>query len=145
MAVSASRKSFPSHQYHYQFAHGQLTLYVLSHAVHNGLTSQPVCQNYTHGEKVAFGLLTQLVFEGRPQEEVETILKFCTSVGLPVTLQEIGVDATDSKAVREIAERATAPGETSHLGPFKVDADSMADAIRAADIRGTLYKQGKAT
>jgi len=117
----------------------------IAHAVHNGLTSQPECSDYTHGEKVAFGLLTQLILEGRPQKEVETVLEFCSNVGLPITLKEIGVNAADAKAIQEIAERATAPGETSHNGPFEVNAENVADAIRAADRRGTLYHQGKAT
>ena len=118
----------------------------IAHAVHNGLTSQPQCAEYTHGEKVAFGLLTQLVCEGRPQEEIQAILKFCrSSVGLPITLAAVGVDAKDDKAVMEIAERATAPGETSHNGPVDVTAKVVAHAIRAADRCGSLFEQGKAT
>lgn len=117
----------------------------IAHAVHNGLTTQPESINYTHGEKVAFGLLTQLVCEGRPQAEIQIILKFCSSVGLPITLAAVGVDATDDKAIQEIAERATAPGETSHNGPVDVTAEIVAHAIRAADRCGSLYEQGKAT
>eukprot|EP01083_Nonionella_stella_P037785 102990_1 len=117
----------------------------IAHAVHNGLTTQPMSINYTHGEKVAFGLLTQLICEGRPQKEIQIILKFCSDVGLPITLEAVGVDATDGKAVVEIAERATVPGETSHNGPMKVTAEIVAHAIRAADRCGSLYEQGKAT
>lgn len=117
----------------------------IAHAVHNGLTTQPECINYTHGEKVSFGLITQLVCEGRPQKEIRTVLDFCSSVGLPITLKDVGVDASNEKAIREISERATAPGETSHNGPCKVNAEIIAHAIRAADRRGTLYKEGKAT
>jgi hypothetical protein len=49
----------------------------VAHSVHNGLTSQPNHTQYTHGEKVSFGIFTQLVLEGRPQEEIKTILHFC--------------------------------------------------------------------
>ena len=35
-----------------------------AHAVHNGLTVAPGTHHYLHGEKVAFGLLVQLVLEG---------------------------------------------------------------------------------
>jgi glycerol dehydrogenase len=123
----------------------------VAHSVHNGLTSQAVCSNYTHGEKVAFGLLTQLILEGRPNEEVERILDYCKKVGLPITLKEVGI-ATDSNkegdlnaVIAEIAERAVAPGESSHNEPFEVTAEMMADSIRAADRRGTLYHLGKST
>ena len=37
-----------------------------AHAVHNGLTTAPATHAYLHGEKVAFGLMTQLVLEGKP-------------------------------------------------------------------------------
>ena len=35
-----------------------------AHAVHNGLTAAPETHPFFHGEKVAFGLLVQLVLEG---------------------------------------------------------------------------------
>ena len=117
----------------------------IAHAVHNGLTTQPKSSQYTHGEKVAFGLLTQLIAEGRPQTELQIVLKFCSDVGLPITLAGVGVDAGDDEAIKEIAQRATVPGETSHNGPVKVDAKVIAHAIRAADRCGSLFEQGKAT
>ena len=36
-----------------------------AHAIHNGLTTAKATHAYLHGEKVAFGLLTQLVLEGQ--------------------------------------------------------------------------------
>jgi glycerol dehydrogenase len=115
------------------------TSYALSN--HNGLTSQPATGAYTHGEKVAFGLITQLVLEGRPKEELDQVLEFCVTVGLPVTLGSVGVDADNNQAIKEIAERALAPGESSHKEPCEVTVDMMMDALRAADHAGTLLKQ----
>lgn len=90
-------------------------------------------------------MVTQLVAEGRPQAEFQTVLKFCSDVGLPITLAGVGVDASDDAVIQVIAERATEPGETSHNSPVKVDASVIAHAIRAADRCGSLYQQGKAT
>ncbi len=56
-----------------------------AHAIHNGLTAIPDAHHYYHGEKVAFGTLTQLVLENAPLEEIETVAALCHSVGLPVT------------------------------------------------------------
>jgi len=64
-----------------------------AHSIHNGLTSQPNHLRYTHGEKVAFGLLTQLVLEGKPKAEIDEVVQFCVDVGLPVTLDDVGVNA----------------------------------------------------
>eukprot|EP01083_Nonionella_stella_P264076 896278_1 len=113
----------------------------IAHSVHNGLTSQPNHLLYTHGEKVSFGLLTQLVMEGRPTEEISDILNLCDSVGLPITLKEVGVDANDDSAIQEIATRSLAKGESSNKGFRKITVGMMADGIRAANNCGHHFKQ----
>jgi len=108
----------------------------VAHAVHNGITEIPGSHNYIHGEKVAFGLLTQLVLEGRPQSEIAEIYRYQKSVGLPITLAEVGVDANSDDQVRIIAERSCIPGESSHNEPFAVTAGALVSALRAADQLG---------
>lgn len=112
-----------------------------AHAVHNGLTVARGTHTYLHGEKVAFGLLVQLVMEGVACLTVEQVLGFSTTVGLPVTLAEIGLEQAATDLIGEIARRATAPGETIHNEPFDVTADMVADAIRTADAWGRSWKQ----
>ena len=56
-----------------------------AHAIHNGMTAVPDAHHFYHGEKVAFGTLTQLVLENAPVEEIETVAALCHSVGLPIT------------------------------------------------------------
>ena len=108
----------------------------VAHAVHNGITEIPSSHNYIHGEKVAFGLLTQLVLEGRPQAEIAEIYRYQKAVGLPITLAELGVDANSEDQLRLIAERSSIPGESSHNEPFPVTASAMVSALRAADQLG---------
>lgn len=115
----------------------------VAHSVHNGLTSQKETQSYTHGEKVAFGILTQLILEGRPQAELMEVMEFHHSVGLPLKLKDLEVDVNSETAVKEIAERALAPGESAHNEPFEVTVDMMVDAIKAADHAGTLFEESK--
>ncbi|GAA1993412.1 glycerol dehydrogenase [Catenulispora subtropica] len=110
-----------------------------AHAVHNGLTAAPQTHGFLHGEKVAFGVLTQLVLEGAPSEEIAQVLEFCTAVGLPVTLGGLGLAGIDRALVRTIAERTVAPGETVHNEPFVVDAPMVADALLAADSLGREF------
>lgn len=107
----------------------------IAHSVHNGLTSAPPTHDYLHGEKVAFGLLVQLVVEGQPAEEFEQVRSFCVSVGLPTMLADIGLGELDADALARIAELTVAEGETAHHEPFPVTADLIADGIRAADAR----------
>ena len=112
-----------------------------AHAVHNGLTAVPETHSYLHGEKVAFGVLTQLVLEGAPSSETTSVLDFCTRVGLPVTLAGLGLADAGRDTVDRIAVRATAEGETIHNEPFAVDAVTVADAVVAADALGRAWQQ----
>ena len=107
-----------------------------AHAVHNGLTAAHGTHAYYHGEKVAFGLLVQLVLEGVPSTTLEKVLAFSSEVGLPITLAEIGLTKLTRDQLDPIARRATAPGETIHNEPFEVTPDMVADAILAADALG---------
>jgi glycerol dehydrogenase len=107
-----------------------------AHAVHNGLTATPQTHAYFHGEKVAFGVLVQLVLEGKPRQLIEQVLAFATEVGLPITLAEVGLDECNADVLTRVSERATAEGETIHNEPFKVTPRMVADAIRAADATG---------
>jgi len=116
-----------------------------AHAVHNGLTVAPGTHHYLHGEKVAFGLLVQLVMEGAPRATVEQVLGFSTEVGLPITLAEVGLSELPRDLLTQIARRATAPGETIHNEPFEVTPDMVADAILAADALGRARYCPRAT
>jgi glycerol dehydrogenase len=113
-----------------------------AHAVHNGLTAAAGTHRYLHGEKVAFGLLVQLVLEGAPRVTVEQVLTFSSEVGLPITLAQIGLAELPADILIQVARRATAPGETIHNEPFEVTAEMVADAVLAADALGRQWAVG---
>ncbi len=116
-----------------------------AHAVHNGLTEAAQTHPYYHGEKVAYGLMTQLVMEGKPRTVIDPVLHFCTQVGLPITLAEIGLSADmPRRQLEQVAARATAEGETIHNEPFAVSPDIVADAILAADAMGRAWREAVA-
>ena len=108
-----------------------------AHAVHNGLTVMPGTHEFYHGEKVAFGVITQLVLEGAPKHEISEVLKFARSVGLPTNLRGIGIVNPSPKDLLAIGTRTCAPGETVHNEPFTVEPAMIADAIAAADAIGS--------
>jgi glycerol dehydrogenase len=111
-----------------------------AHAVHNGLTTAPPTHHFFHGEKVAYGVIVQLVLEGKPRAVFQDVLGFATEVGLPVTLAEIGLGELSQDMLERIATRTTAPGETIHNEPFEVRPEMVADAIRAADATGRAWR-----
>lgn len=110
-----------------------------AHAIHNGFTVLEETHHAYHGEKVAFGTLVQLVLENRVTAEIEQVLSFCKSVGLPVTLKEIGITEVTPEKILKVAEATCAPGETIHNQPFSVSPDAVYAAIMAADAIGTAY------
>lgn len=109
----------------------------IAHSVHNGLTTAAATHGFMHGEKVAFGLLVQLIVEGQPTAEIDAVLAFSRSVGLPTTLAEIGLTADDADGLRIVADRTVAPGETAHNEPFPVTPEAIYDGILAADRYAT--------
>lgn len=110
-----------------------------AHAICNGFNVLPETHKYYHGEKVALGTICMLVLENRPKEEIETVTNFFMSVGLPVTLKDLDIEATPEK-VMEVAQRASEKGESVHSEPFKITAKIIYNAIIAADSLGNYYK-----
>ena len=108
-----------------------------AHSIHNGLTALEPTHKYMHGEKVAFGTLTQMVLENRPREQVNEVLNFCKSVGLPTNLRGIGLKDPSKEDIMKVAKLATAEGETIHATWFPVTAEMVAAAMWAADAVGS--------
>lgn len=111
-----------------------------AHAIHNGLTVLEECHHLYHGEKVAFGTIAQLVLENAPAEEIEEVIEFCMSVGLPTTLEDLGVKEIVPEKIMAVAEATCAEGETIYNMPFDVDADKVYAAIIGADAMGKYFK-----
>ncbi len=109
-----------------------------AHGIHSGLTVLPETHKYLHGEKVAFGIVCQMVIENTPAETVDKVMRFMVAIGLPVTLADLGV-ATERDKVLAIAEK-TANGPLIHQEPFAVTTERVYGAIIAADALGRKYK-----
>ncbi len=105
-----------------------------AHAIHNGMTVLAECHHMNHGEKVAFGTLTQLVLEGA--EELETVMDWCITVGLPVTLGELGVTEVTREHILPAAQAACAPTDTIGNLPCPVNPELVCNAMLKVDATG---------
>ena len=114
-----------------------------AHAVHNGLTAIPDAHHYYHGEKVAFGTLTQLVLENAPVEEIETVAALSHAVGLPITLAQLDIKEDVPAKMRIVAEAACAEGETIHNMPGGATPDQVYAALLVADQYGQRFLQDR--
>lgn len=110
------------------------------HAIHDGLTVLHEAHGATHGEKVAFSVICQLVLENAPTQELEEVLTFANSIGLPVCLEDLGVKHITDEQLTGVAEKACIPEESIHSMPFPIDVASVKSAIMVADAIGRKSK-----
>nr|WP_078395502.1 iron-containing alcohol dehydrogenase family protein [Shouchella patagoniensis] len=98
-----------------------------AHSIHNGLTALQETHNVLHGNKVAYGILVQLALEEN-WNEIEHLASFYKEIGLPVSLSDLGVDASHSN-LYTVYEKATVPEESIHVLPIEVGAGNVQRAI----------------
>jgi glycerol dehydrogenase len=112
-----------------------------AHSIPNGLTTLAATREKLHGEKVAFGVLAQLIMERRPMSDFREVQRFCCCVGLPVSLEELNLPNPTAEEIRKVAEAAVAEGETIHATWFPVTAAMVEAAIWTADALGHEAKK----
>ena len=109
----------------------------VAHSVYNGFTALEEL-TALHGEVVAYGTLAQLLLEDGPTEEFWQVHRFCRSVGLPVTLEEMGI--TDKSRVIIAAEKACAPGESIHNMAWEISPKNLEQALLSVDALSAQQK-----
>lgn len=101
----------------------------LAHAISNGLTILPECKAM-HGEAVAFGLVVQLRLERAP--ELEQVLEFCQRVGLPTTLEELGLGEISDADLMSVADAAFRNERNMANEQAKVTKQKLVELMREA-------------
>lgn len=104
-----------------------------AHAIHNGLTALEETHKLLHGEKVAFGTLTQLVLENRSMEEISKVMNFCRDCGLPVSFKDLGIEQVGDDALMRAAETSCADNDTMVNMPFQVTPADVVAAMKTVD------------
>ncbi|KTA92590.1 glycerol dehydrogenase [Aeromonas salmonicida subsp. smithia] len=111
-----------------------------AHAVNNGMSVVPDLHRAQHGEKVVFGLLTQLVLERAPQTEVDEVMRIIQVAGLPMTLQEMGLTHFIESEWRKVAALACDPLDTMVNMPMAVSEQDVYNAMIAANAMAERYR-----
>jgi glycerol dehydrogenase len=104
-----------------------------AHGIHDGLTVLDEVHGLFHGEKVAFGVLCLLMLENRDAAEIEAMVRFCRSVGLPTKLADLGIIEDVAAKIERVAEAACRPGNIIHATPVPITVAGVRDAILALD------------
>lgn len=111
----------------------------VAHALNAGLSELPQAAHALHGERVGFGVLVQLVFENAQTDELQRIMKYLDSVGLPMTLAELGVEASKEN-VEIMTEKMVYHNALAHTQALVVNQQTLGAAILAADAMGRAYR-----
>ncbi len=111
-----------------------------AHSVHNGLSALGATHSFYHGEKVAFGVLTQLHMTDADPEELDEVYSFCESIWLPTTLAGIGIENPTKEDLWTVAEKSCAPQESIHHEAGAVTPSMVAEALIMADAYGRARK-----
>lgn len=111
-----------------------------AHAIHNALTHFPESHRHLHGAIVAYGILVQLRLEeiiGHSQLAAaarKQLLKFYNNIGLPSTLEQLGLNNLTLGQLRSCAEIACKPESDIHRLPFPVTVDSVVAAMVSTTV-----------
>jgi glycerol dehydrogenase len=112
-----------------------------AHMVANMLSNYPECKGLMHGEKVGFGIATQLCLdEDTSTPEMNRLFDFMIAIGLPVTFDGLNLHNVTRDRLRPIADACAGPGSLCHNHCFKISVDSVLDALIAADAVGRQRK-----
>ena len=113
---------------------------VAAHAIHNGLTHIKTNHKALHGEKVAYGILVQLRLEEMLQGNQlaatarQQLLKFYQEIGLPQTLEDLGLENVTLAELRHSAFIACEPNSDIHRLPFQVNPEQLMAAMVSTTV-----------
>lgn len=104
----------------------------VAHAFYNATCSIPREGSYLHGEVVSLGVLVLFAYTG-DTENLKRYAAFNKQMGLPVTLEQVGLSEADIPA---LCEYAHATNEWKQGNPEPFTDEKFAAAIKAANAYG---------
>jgi glycerol dehydrogenase len=117
-----------------------------AHMIANALPSFKECQGLMHGEKVGFGVVSQLCLDDEmTTEKARAIVDFEIAIGLPVTFADLNLEGIRRERLSVLGKICAGPGSLCKNHPFPITAEDIVDAMLAADAFGRERKKIKNT
>ncbi|MDR2486448.1 MAG: glycerol dehydrogenase [Clostridiales Family XIII bacterium] len=113
-----------------------------AHAMMVGFTGMEELKDVLHGELVGYMSLMEMILEDHPAQLVDEVFRFCDKVGLPVTLEQIGMGCLDRQRIYDAVERSCEPGGLVYNEAVPISPEAVFDAILAADAMGKRLQEG---
>ncbi|MDI6756650.1 MAG: iron-containing alcohol dehydrogenase [Endomicrobiia bacterium] len=105
---------------------------VAAHALANGLTHAVSARGALHGEHVGWGILVQLILEGKKKEARE-LKSFFDGIGAPTTLAALGLRDLDSEGLKKALAAAASPEESMRFLGRKIGVRELSRAVRTVE------------
>ena len=112
-----------------------------AHVLGNSLADFPEAHHHMHGEKVAMGIVTQLMLD--PDVDMDFTLKtvdFMVRVGLPVCFDDLDLGGVSKERFYEWCVGQCYPGNNMEHHNFEVTPKDLFDAMMMADKFGKARK-----
>ncbi|MCO6541534.1 MAG: glycerol dehydrogenase [Lactobacillus sp.] len=115
-----------------------------AHAIHDGFTAlKGDIHKLSHGQKVAYGTLVELILNGSDYQRFEKFLKFDLELGLPTTLAEMNLDQVSDEDLMKVAQQACSKDDTMNRMPGTITPNDVFAAIKAVDEYSRDYQAKK--
>jgi glycerol dehydrogenase len=114
-----------------------------AHGFHSGIAEWEETHALLHGEKVGFGILASLMLTNRSPELIQRIYEFCSDIGLPICLADLGIASYDDDYLMIAVKRMMVPNEFIHNEPVAYSEQDCLSAFRAADQYGRTIKSSR--
>lgn len=102
-----------------------------AHSLHDAMTVLPDSHHQLHGNKVAYGILVQLMIEDN-LAEIEQLLPFYHQLDLPTNLAAMDLHLTEEE-YQAVAERTCSPGEMIHLMKQTITPELVIQKMKALE------------
>jgi glycerol dehydrogenase len=112
-----------------------------AHVLGNSLANFPEAHHHMHGEKVAMGIVTQLMLD--PDMDMDFTLKtvdFMVKVGLPVCFADLDLQDVSRERFYDWCVAECYPGNNMEHHNFKVTPKDLFNAMMMADAFGKARK-----
>ncbi|MDR1138035.1 MAG: glycerol dehydrogenase [Synergistaceae bacterium] len=112
-----------------------------AHQIANALPALHETHACLHGEKVTFGLMTQLCLDDSLSSAlIDATAVFLAKAGLPVTFAGINIDGVSEERLRAFANGIVGEGSFVNNHNFTASGGDIYDAMKAADALGKRIK-----
>jgi len=106
----------------------------LAHAFDGAITNISKTKSKFHGERVAVGLLIQLIIEDMKLSEILNIVNFYKKVNLPITLEDLGVNINSKSEIEVFIKNLFREGSYIYNMPFNITKNDIINAIKFLDV-----------